>query len=278
MAIKIVTDSAADLPPELAERLGITVVPCYVVMDDVNYRDGVDIFADEFYDRLASSPRLPTTAQPSMADFRTVYEELTGQGHSILSIHITGKLSGTFNSAEQAKASLGDVADIRVVDSRLASVPLGLNVATAARMAGEGKSMDEVADQLDRDLAATSCFFLLDTLELLQKGGRIGKAQAFLGSILSVKPILGMHDGEVMPLERPRNLQRGIRRLAELARGAAPVKGMGVVYSTDQGMADRLRADLSDLFPESETITARFGSALGTYVGPNAVGVALVGS
>ena len=278
MAIKIVTDSAADLPPELAERLGITVVPCYVVMDDVNYRDGVDIFADEFYDHLASSPRLPTTAQPSMADFRTVYEELTGQGHSILSIHITGKLSGTFNSAEQAKASLGDVADIRVVDSRLASVPLGLNVATAARMAGEGKSMDEVADQLDRDLAATSCFFLLDTLELLQKGGRIGKAQAFLGSILSVKPILGMYDGEVMPLERPRNLQRGMRRLAELARGVAPVKSMGVVYSTDQSMADRLRADLSDLLPESETMTARFGSALGTYVGPNAVGVALVGS
>ena len=278
MAIKIVTDSAADLPPELAERLGITVVPCYVVMDDVNYRDGVDIFADEFYDRLASSPRLPTTAQPSMADFRTVYEELTGQGHSILSIHITGKLSGTFNSAEQAKASLGDVADIRVVDSRLASVPLGLNVATAARMAGEGKSMDEVAGQLDRDLAATSCFFLLDTLELLQKGGRIGKAQAFLGSILSVKPILGMYDGEVMPLERPRNLQRGMRRLAELARGVAPVKSMGVVYSTDQSMADRLRADLSDLLPESETMTARFGSALGTYVGPNAVGVALVGS
>jgi DegV family protein with EDD domain len=278
MAIKIVTDSAADLPPELAERLGITVVPCYVVMDDVNYRDGVDISADGFYDRLASSPRLPTTAQPSMADFCTVYEELAGQGHSILSIHITGKLSGTFNSAEQAKASLGDEADIRVVDSRLASVPLGLNVATAARMAGEGKSMDEVADQLDRDLAATSCFFLLDTLELLQKGGRIGKAQAFLGSILSVKPILGMYDGEVMPLERPRNLQRGIRRLAELARGAAPVKGMGVVYSTDQSMADRLRADLSDLLPESETMTARFGSALGTYVGPNAVGVALVGS
>ena len=278
MAIKIVTDSAADLPPELAERLGITVVPCYVVMDDVNYRDGVDIFADEFYDRLASSPRLPTTAQPSVADFRTVYEELTGQGHSILSIHITGKLSGTCNSAEQAKASLGDVADIRVVDSRLASVPLGLNVATAARMAGEGKSMDEVADQLDRDLAATSCFFLLDTLELLQKGGRIGKAQAFLGSILSVKPILGMYDGEVMPLERPRNLQRGMRRLAELARGVAPVKSMGVVYSTDQSMADRLRADLSDLLPESETMTARFGSALGTYVGPNAVGVALVGS
>jgi DegV family protein with EDD domain len=278
MAIKIVTDSAADLPPELAERLGITVVPCYVVMDDVNYRDGVDISADGFYDRLASSPRLPTTAQPSMADFCTVYEELAGQGHSILSIHITGKLSGTFNSAEQAKASLGDEADIRVVDSRLASVPLGLNVATAARLAGEGKSMDEVAGQLDRDLAATSCFFLLDTLELLQKGGRIGKAQAFLGSILSVKPILGMYDGEVMPLERPRNLQRGIRRLAELARGAAPVKGMGVVYSTDQSMADRLRADLSDLLPESETMTARFGSALGTYVGPNAVGVALVGS
>ena len=140
MAVKIVTDSASDLPPELAERWGITVVPCYVMMDDVSYRDGVDIQADDFYVRLTSSHRLPTTAQPSMADFRSVYEELVGQGHSVLSVHISGKLSGTMNSAEQAKAALGDDANIRIIDSQLASIPLGLNVITAARLAGEGKS------------------------------------------------------------------------------------------------------------------------------------------
>ena len=276
MAVKIVTDSASDLPPELAERWGITVVPCYVMMDDVSYRDGVDIQADDFYVRLTSSPRLPTTAQPSMADFRSIYEDLAGQGHSVLSVHISGKLSGTMNSAEQAKAALGDAADIRIMDSQLASIPLGLNVITAARLAGEGKSVDEIADELNRDLSRTNCFFLLDTLELLQKGGRIGKAQAFLGSILSVKPILGIHDGEVAPLERPRNLQRGIRRLAELARAEGPVKSMAVIYSTDRAMADQLQGNLSDLLPASDTVTARFGSALGTYCGPNAVGVALV--
>ena len=276
MAVKIVTDSASDLPPELAERWGITVVPCYVMMDDVSYRDGVDIQADDFYVRLTSSPRLPTTAQPSMADFRSVYEELVGQGHSVLSVHISGKLSGTMNSAEQAKAALGDGADIRIIDSQLASIPLGLNVITAARLAGEGKSLDEIAGELAGDLSRTNCFFLLDTLELLQKGGRIGKAQAFLGSILNVKPILGIHDGEVAPLERPRNLQRGIRRLAELARAEAPFKSMAVIYSTDPAMADQLRGYLSDVLPESDTVTARFGSALGTYAGHNAVGVALV--
>ena len=276
MAVKIVTDSASDLPPELAERWGITVVPCYVMMDDVSYRDGVDIQADDFYVRLTSSPRLPTTAQPSMADFRSVYEELTGQGHSVLSLHISAKLSGTVNSAEQAKAALGDGADIRVIDSQLASIPLGLNAITAAGLAAEGKPMDEIADQLDRDLAATSCFFLLDTLELLQKGGRVGKAKAFLGTVLSVKPILGIRDGEPEPLERSRSLQRGIRRLAELARAQAPVKSLAVIYSTEQAMADQLRASLSDLLPESDTVTARFGSALGTYCGPKAVGVALV--
>ena len=191
MAVKIVTDSTCDLPPELAERLGITVVPCYVMMDDVSYKDGVDIQADEFYVRLTSSPRLPTTAQPSMADFLSIYQALSAPGDSILSIHVSSKLSGTVNSAEQAKAELGDSADITIVDSGLASIPLGLNVITAARLASEGKSLDEIAGELARDLSRTNCFFLLDTLELLQKGGRIGKAQAFLGSILNVKPILG---------------------------------------------------------------------------------------
>ncbi len=276
MAIKVVTDSTADLPTDLVDRWGITVVPAYVVMDDVNYRDGVDITADEFYRRLASSPRLPTTAQPSVADFQSVYQELVGQGHSILSIHISGRLSGTFNSAEQARASLGDSADIRVVDSRLASISVGLNALTAARMASEGKTMDEIVSQLSRDLSQTSTFFMLDTLELLQKGGRIGKAQAFMGSLLNVKPILGLQDGEVVPIERQRNLRRGVGRLAEMVRGSAPLKALAIMHSTDQTMSNQLRADLSDLLPDSEIVSARLGAALGVYVGPNTVGVALV--
>ena len=135
MAIRIVTDSSADLPPELAQRSHITVLPCYVILDDVTYKDGVDLTHDHFYQQLTSNTRLPTTAQPSAADFQQAYEELLGQGHEVISIHVSGKLSGTPNSAEQARASLAETAPIAIIDSQLASIPLGLAVAAAAEQA-----------------------------------------------------------------------------------------------------------------------------------------------
>ena len=274
MAIKIVTDSVADLPAELVQDLDITVVPCNVVLGDVNYKDGVDLGPDELYRRMAAGPGLPTTSQPSMAEFQSVYQELTANGDSIVSIHPSAKVSGTFNSAQQARNSLGD-ADIHVIDSGMASIAEGLTVLTAAQLAKEAGSAEEVASQVQAGLSKTHAFFLLDTLEYLQKGGRIGKAQAFLGGVLSVKPILGMQDGEVHPVERPRSRQRGIRRLRELAVQMAPVRQMAVIYSTELQEAEDLKQGFSDLLPDDQIITARFGSALGVYVGPHAVGVAL---
>ena len=127
MSVRIVTDSSSDLPPQLAERWNITVVPCYVVIDDQSYRDGIDISSDEFYRRLTSEQRLPTTAQPTVADFQSVYQDLLNQGHQVVSIHISGKLSGTLSSAQQARTALGnsDASRIEIVDSQLASIPLG---------------------------------------------------------------------------------------------------------------------------------------------------------
>ena len=274
MAIRIVTDSAADLPPELVRQWDITVVPCNVVVGDVSYKDGVDISADEFYRKLVANPQLPTTSQPSAADFQAVYEELVEQGHSIVSIHLSAKLSGTLNSAEQARDSIG-AADIQIIDSQLASIPMGLVVLAAAQLAQNGGSSQEIADQVRRDLPLTQCYFLLDTLEYLQKGGRIGKAQAFLGNMLNVKPILGLRDGEVHPVERPRNRQRGIRRLLELAHQAAPLRQLAVIYSTEPEVAVELRLGLTDLLPEDQIVTTRYGATLGTYLGPKAVGLAL---
>ena len=274
MAIKIVTDSVADLPAGLAGELDITVVPCNVVLGDVNYKDGVDLGPDELFRRMAAGPGLPTTSQPSMAEFQSVYQELTANGDSIVSIHPSAKVSGTFNSAQQARNALGD-ADIHVIDSGMASIAEGLVVLTAAQLAREAGSAGEVASQVQAGLSKTHAFFLLDTLEYLQKGGRIGKAAAFLGGVLSVKPILGMQDGEVHPVERPRSRQRGIRRLRELAAQMAPVRQMAVIYSTELQEAEDLKQGFSDLLPGDRIITARFGSALGVYVGPHAVGVAL---
>ena len=275
MVIRVVTDSSADLPPELAQRWHITVLPCYVIVDDVTYKDGVDLTHDRFYQQLASNTRLPTTAQPSAADFQQVYEELLGQGHQVISIHVSSKLSGTLNSAEQAKASLAEAAPIEIIDSQLASIPLGLAVLAAAEQAEQADSYQQVAVKVRRDLPLTHGFFLLDTLEFLQKGGRIGKAQAFLGSMLSVKPILKLQDGEAHPVERPRTWDRGARRMLELVRELAPVRQLAVIHSTEPERAAELREQLSDLLPADQVISARFGPTLGTYLGPNALGVAL---
>ncbi len=274
MAIKIVTDSVADLPAELVQELDITVVPCNVVLGDVNYKDGVDLGPDELYRRMAAGPALPTTSQPSVADFQAVYQELTANGDSIVSVHPSAKVSGTVNSAQQAR-NLLEAADIHVVDSGTASIAQGLVVLTAAQLANQGGPAEAIASRVQSDLSKTHGFFLLDTLEYLQKGGRIGKAQAFLGGVLSVKPILGMKDGEVHPVERPRSRQRGIRRLRELASQMAPVSQLAVIYSTERQEAEDLKQGFSDLLPGDQIITARFGSALGVYVGPHAVGVAL---
>ena len=294
MSIRIVTDSSADLPPEIAGQREITVVPCNVVVDDVTYKDGVDISADEFYQKLTTSARAPTTSQPSPADIQAVYQRLIDEGHQILSVHVSGKLSGTVNAAEQARnaleasleasreasreASMGDSASIVVIDSQMASLSLGLLAISAAKLAREGLPLEELAQAVQSEVPLTHCVLALDTLEYLQKGGRIGKAQAFLGSVLSVKPILKVQDGEVHPVERPRNMDRAVRRLAELAREYAPIRQLGVIYSTEPGRADTLKEHLGDLISEDEVITSRFGSTLGTYVGPKAVGVALIGS
>jgi len=274
MTVRIVTDSSADLPADLVQQHGITVLPCYVVVDDQTFKDGVEINADDFYRRLQVDGRTPTTAQPTVADFQEVYRDLAGQGDQVLSIHVSGKLSGTLNSAEQAKASL-DGAEIELIDSQLASIPLGLAVLDAAVTASVGGSLQEVAEKVRQGLGLHHGLFALDTLEYLQKGGRIGKASAFLGSILHVKPILKLQDGEAHPVERPRNRERAMRRLVELASELAPVRRLAVIYSTDPDRMATLKQDLTELLPADQIIEARFGSTLGTYIGPDALGVAI---
>ena len=274
MTIRIVTDSSADLPADLVQQHGITVLPCYVVVDDQTFKDGVEINADDFYRRLQAEGRTPTTAQPTVADFQEVYRDLAGQGDQVLSIHVSAKLSGTLNSAEQAKASL-DGAEIELIDSKLASIPLGLAVLDAAVIASEGGSLQEVAEKVRQGLSLHHGLFALDTLEYLHKGGRIGKARAFMGSVLHVKPILRLQDGEAHPVERPRNRERAMRRLVELASELAPVRRLAVIYSTDADRMATLKQDLTGLLPADQIIEARFGSTLGTYIGPDALGVAI---
>jgi DegV family protein with EDD domain len=275
MAIRIVTDSVADLAPALASANDITVVPAYVIIGSETYKDGVEITADRFYSRLAGLSRLPTTSQPTIGDFQEVYQRLLDQGHQVVSVHVSSKLSGTVNSATQAKAALGDSSQIEIVDSQLASAPMALAVLSAAQWARDTSDYRDVARRVRQSLVRNHGFILVDTLEYLQKGGRIGKAQAFVGGMLKVKPILTIRDGEVHPVERPRSLERAKNRLIDIARELAPIRQLNVSYSTDRVQALALRAELAELVDPEHLIESRFGPTLGTYLGPNALGVAV---
>ena len=275
MAIRIVTDSVSDLPPALAQANDITVIPCYVIIGSETYRDGVEITADRFYSRLPDLPRLPSTSQPTIADFQETYQRLLDQGHQVLSLHVSARLSGTLNSAAQARAALGDPPEIEIIDSQSASAPMGLAVLDAARLARGVQEFTEVARQIRQNLQRHHGFVMVDTLEYLQRGGRIGKAQAFVGGMLKVKPILTIRDGEVHPVERPRSLERAKNRMVELAQTLAPIRQINISYSTDRVQALGIRAQLAELVAPENLVESRFGPVLGTYVGPNALGVAV---
>ena len=275
MTIRIVTDSCSDLPPEAAWANDITVVPLYVIIGGETYRDGVDMTADDFYSRLVELPSLPTTSQPSVADFQEVYRRLLGEGHQIVSIHVSSKLSGTLNSAAQARESLGDAAQqIEVVDSRLAGGAQALLTLSAARWVGGMTDHHEVARRVERSIERNHGFVVIDTLKYLAMGGRIGKAQALLGGVLQFKPIVGIRNGETHPVDRPRTRRRAQRRIVELVRELAPIHQLHLSYSTGPDNAMAVRDELVGLVEPERLIESRFGPVLGTHLGPNTIGVA----
>ena len=203
MAVKIVTDSTCDIARENVERLGITVVPAYVLFGEESFRQGIDINPTQFYARLQSSPQLPSTSQPTPGDFTEALEPLVSAGDQVVCITVARQLSGTYNSAVQA-ASQFDDDSITIIDSQTASVGHMLQVIAAAEDASAPDATAESVAAAATQRASTGFgLAMVDTLEYLQKGGRIGKAQAFMGSILKVKPILSVANGEVLPVDRP---------------------------------------------------------------------------
>ncbi len=273
MAIKIVTDSTCDISREGVERFDISVVPAYVLFGEESYRQGIDINPTQFYARLQSSPRLPSTSQPTPGDFTERFETLVAAGHQVVCITVPRQLSGTYNSAVQAASQFEEGA-VTVVDAGTASVGHMLQVIAAAEDAARPDATAESVAQAARVRAGSGYgYAMVDTLEYLQKGGRIGKAQAFMGSLLKVKPILRVAAGEVLPVDRPRNLRRGLQRLEELVREVGPVSKLAVAYTTDVHPAEEMRNRLSDLADPENTYTIQIGSAIGAHIGPGAVAV-----
>ena len=275
MTVRIVTDSTADLPPQLAQQLGIIVVPVYVRFGEKVYRDGVDISEGEFYQKLVDSPTHPTTSQPSPGDFADVYSKLSQETDEIVSIQVTSKLSGTYNSALQGRELAGARCRIEVVDSLALSMGLGLIAMAAARLAAAGESLPIVMEEIRQAIPNIRLLGVFDTLKYLLRGGRIGKAKALLGSILNVKPLITIRDGELFPAGQARTRSKGIERLFELVKNALNIQEIAIVHSTTPDEASSLRERIGSIFDKKRIHTARLGPALGVHGGPGTLILAL---
>ena len=276
MGVRIVTDSSADLPWPVAEALDIAIVPLYIHFGDDVYREGVDITHEEFYARMvAEAPNLPKTSAPSPADFMKVYQEILEEGDDIVSIHLSAVFSNTYNAARLAAQELAPDR-IAVLDSRSVSMCLGWVAIRAAEAALEGAEVPEICEIVEDMVPRLRIPSFLETLEYVRYSGRIGSTEAFLGTVLNVKPILDIEGGQVVPLEKVRTRGRALERLAEIARELAPFEDVAVMHTHAPDIAAQLADLLADVHPRQNILIAEAGVAMGSHVGPGAVGVCAV--
>jgi DegV family protein with EDD domain len=278
-ATRIVTDSLAWIPAELANQHGITVVPLHVHFGDEQYTETVDLTNAEFYRRLQQSRVLPKTSQPAPGEFLEAYRRLAEQTSSILSIHASSKLSGTYRSAETAAGMLrSERPDVQIetIDTLQVAPAQGIIAVRAAEAAAAGASLAELAAAARALMPKPRILFVVETLEYLHKGGRIGRAQALLGGLLHVRPILTVVDGEVAPKERARTRARAMERvldlMAEYAQGR-PLAHVSVVHAVAEDVARSLATLIEQRFTlERPIIFTEVGPVIGTYIGPGAFG------
>lgn len=273
MAVRVVTDSTCDLPPETVQALGITVVPLWVRFGQEAFRDRVDIDPIAFFERLVAGPDLPKTSQPSVEEFREVYEALGQSGDEIVSIHVSSRLSGTLNSASIAREDVTRGVRIELIDSYTVSLGLGAIVVEAAERAMAGGTLKEVEQTARHAMDRNGLAAAFASLEYLQKGGRVGRARALAGSLLNIKPILALEDGEVAARDRVRTWRKAIDRLADIAMEHRNARRLYVACATNVGEAETLVERLRPAMPHTEFQICRFGPVLGVYSGPVALGI-----
>jgi len=269
--VLVVTDSTADIPRQWADDLGIVVVPLTVMFGTESFRDGIDLSPTEFLDRLREAPTLPTTSQPPVTAFETVFRDARERGQDVVCVTISADLSGTHNAARLA-ADAVDPERIRIVDSRAMTMQEGWVAIAAARRAREGASFDQVAEAAEAAISRARLYAVLRTLDYVHKGGRIGRAQQLVGSALAIKPILGVVDGIVTPVERVRTWKKAVTRVAELVT-PTPTDIL-VIHSDNLDDAQGVAAKLRQMYPDATIDIGWAGAAITTYAGPGAVGVA----
>ena len=272
MSVAIVTDSTADLPTQLTKARSVTVVPLTLNFEGRSLLDGVDIRPSEFYRKLPNATTHPTTSQPAAGSFAETFAGLLTDHDEIVSIHISEKLSGTYASALQG-AEMTDPKRVHVVDSRLASMSLGLVVLAATAMASKGDGAESIAQRVTEMRDQVQTYFSVATLEFLRRGGRIGRASAMLGSVLQVKPVLCIRDGLVTPLERVRTFERALSRIIELTREVDRGQGLCVIvgHADAEADAERVARELQNV---TDTLMIQpLGPVVGAHAGPGVVGV-----
>jgi DegV family protein with EDD domain len=275
--IKIVTDSTAYLPVGTIQQYDIRVVPLYVHFGEEAFKEGIELTDEQFYTRLKAAAALPTTSQPSAGEFHTVFQQLDDAGHEIIVLTISSKLSGTWNSAMAAKEMLPGAA-ISVIDTLSTSVGLQIMVEAAVKAAAAGATRQEIADRIEGLKDKMHIWFVVDTLEYLAKGGRIGNAKAFLGTVLKVKPILALQDGAIEPLEQVRSKRKAVARMLELVEDYLGDKcaqaTVAVTHALVEEEAKALAQEIRDRLGCGEPIVSNLGPVLGTHTGPGVLGIA----
>lgn len=276
----IVTDSTSDIPPALAEAYGIEVVPLTLMFGEEAFRDNLDMTPEQFYERLPRSPQLPTTSQPSPLDYMNVYRSVMERypDSPILSIHISSGLSGTYQSAVLAKSMLEEEGErITVVDSLSASYGFGFMVVAAARLAAEGQAPGDILEAVEKLRQSRKLYFLVDTLEYLQKGGRIGKASAVLGTLLNIKPILSIDaEGIIYAVEKVRGRKKAVARMIELFKGDLPGVdkiNVAVGHTAEPAYGEEFLQELAGHFTLEEKVLTNVGPVVGSHVGNGTLAV-----
>ena len=276
MTVKIITDSTSDITTEEGAKLGITVIPLTVMFGRETYLDRVTITTDEFYRRLTTGDVFPTTTQPPPSTYAEVYDKLADETDEILVITLSAKLSGTYQSAVSAIEMVQKKCRIEVIDSQLVAMGQGLVVLAAASAAREEAKLDEVAEFARDALGRCHWITYFDTLKYLAKGGRIGKAQGLLGSVLSFKPILTVKEGEIHPVTRFRSQAAGVEYLYNYVTSFQRIEGLAVEHTTLPDEADRLADRFRGAFPDLKVRRATVSPVLGTHGGPGAIAVAVL--
>jgi fatty acid kinase fatty acid binding subunit len=275
MTVKVVTDSICDLPPGLAQEFDITVVPVYVIFGQKAYRDRVDLSEDEFYHKLVSGSVYPTTSVPSPQDFADAYNKLARETDEIISIHASSKLSGIYNSARLGAQMLAKKCRIEIMDSKTLSIGLGLTVLAAAREARAGRNLEQVTQATLQAILHIHNRSMADTLKYAVKGGRINRAYGLIGTVLGVRPILGMRDGNAFLAGVARTRAKSLQRMYEFATSFPRVQEVALGYTTEYEDAKNLAQRLNTALPETPIYIARVCPAIAVYGGPGSMGMAL---